>query len=159
MTLQPTILPGLFHWTGINSTLHLSTFKWLTNRNWLSLRSLLTHKAAPIHLPYVQTAKLKQKRGCETLKNESVAESELEASSSNIIIQKTDTTTLTTHLFHTPSLQKACTGKSYRNTPYRPHTQQRVAKEDYLLLSSHLVIFFLTLEWEDSRPLTFSYLS
>lgn len=78
MTRQHITPPGLFHCTGINSTLHLSTFKWLTKRNWLSLRSLLSHKAAPVHLHYVQIGKLKQKRGCETSKNESVAESELD---------------------------------------------------------------------------------
>lgn len=80
VTRQTIIPPWLFHWTGINSTLHISTFKWLSNKNWLSLRSCLTHKATPMHLPYAQIGKLKQKRGCETCQNESVAESELEGS-------------------------------------------------------------------------------
>lgn len=73
--------------------------------------------------------------------------------STNTVIQKMNTTTLATHPFRTPSLWKACTGKSYRNTPYWPHAQQHVTTEDCLLLSSHLVLFLLPWNGKIQDPL------
>lgn len=75
-----------------------------------------------MHLPYIQTGKLKQNRGCKTPKTESVAEPQVEAI---CLIAKLfkhcnlkDRHHVTIHLFHTPFLQKACTDKSYGNTLY-----------------------------------------
>lgn len=121
MTLQPIILPGLF--TEQISTAHFISAHLGDPQTGVSL---INPQKSPkpqgcIGAAYVWIGKLKQKRGCKTLKKGTVAESELEGScliSKLFKYHNSKSRYHGTDIFHTPSLQKASIEKSLQNAQY-----------------------------------------
>lgn len=150
-----------FHWTAINSTLHLCTSKWLTKGVTLINPLKSPKPQGCIGAAYLQIGKLKQKRGCETPKKRVRGRirtgRQLSYCQTVQISQFKKQILWPWHLPH-PIFANRFYWEKLPKCPVLDTCAKMWCKERLPFTLKPLALFFVTPEWEDARPLASSYL-